>query len=105
MKSINDIQSLKTSTTPMSLVINPLDHMDDAFPTTPRESRRSSYDVAMKQFSIESANTKNINFLYSPVMSDLELKYLSVSNFLIFWKNFVILQQKHPEQMLKLGNC
>ena len=83
MKSINDIQSLKTSTTPMSLVINPLDHMDDAFPTTRREPRRSSYDVAMKQFSIESANTKNINFLYSPVMSDLESKYLSISYFLI----------------------
>ena len=104
MKSINDIQSLKSSTTPMSPVINPLDHMDDTFPTTRRESRRSSYDVAMKLFPIESADTKNINFLYSPVMSDLELKYLSVSNFLIFWKNFVILQQKHPEQILQLGN-
>ena len=42
MKSINDIQSLKTSTTHMSLVINPLDHMDDAFPTTRTELRRTS---------------------------------------------------------------
>ena len=77
MKSINDIQSLKASTTPTSPMINLLDHMDDAFPTTRREPRRSSYDVAMKQFPIESASTKNINFLYSPVTSDLELKYLS----------------------------
>ena len=56
---------------------------DDAFPTTRREPRRSSYDVAMKQFPIESANTKNISFLYSPEMSDLESKYLSISYFLI----------------------
>ena len=23
---------------------------------------------------------------------------------MIFWKNFIILQQKHPEQILQLGN-
>ena len=45
--------------------------------STRREPRRSSYDVTMKQFPIESASSKNINFLYSPVTSDLELKYLS----------------------------
>ena len=44
MKSINDIQSLKTSTTRMSLVINPLDHMDDV--------RRSSVRVVGKASSI-----------------------------------------------------
>ena len=64
MKSINDIQSLKSFTTPTSPIINPLDHMVDTFPKTRRDPRRSSYDVAMKQFPIESAGSKTINFAF-----------------------------------------
>ena len=91
MKSINDFHSHVSSTTPMSPMMNPLDHLDDEIPTIRKEPRRSSYDVAMKRFPIESANIKN-----TPVMSKLEVKHLSLSYFLIFWKNFINLQQKHP---------
>ena len=91
MKSINDFHFHVSSTTPMSPMMNPLDHLDDEIPAIRREPRRSSYDVAMKRFPIESANIKN-----TPVMSKLEVKHLSLSYFLIFWKNFIILQQKHP---------
>ena len=104
MKSINDIKFHKSSSRPTSPIVNPLDHLDDNIPTTRRAPRRSSYDIAMKIFPIETANDKNVNFLFTPVTSDIELKYLSDSNFLIFWKSFVILQQKHPEQTLQLGN-
>ena len=104
IKYISEIKSLYISSAPPSPLPNPLDNLSDDLPTSRRVPRRSSFDIAMKVYPLDSVVSKKVNFLFTPITSNLELKYLSVSSFLSFWKDFVILQQKHPEQVLQLGN-
>ena len=105
---------LKQQTSPLTSSTNVLNHLDDYNNTTnfnrvykteeQRERRQSTYNIALKISPSRASGNKNIQFLYTPISSTLQLKYVSVGTFLHFWRDFTKLQQQHPEQILQLGN-
>ena len=87
----------KQQTSPLTSSTKVLKHLDDYNNTTnftrankteeQRELRRSSYDIALK-ISPSRASGNNIQFLYTPISCTPHLKYISVSTFLHFWRDF-----------------
>ena len=59
-------------------------------------------DIALK-ISPSRASGNNIQFLYTPISSTHQLKYISISTFLHFWRDFTKLQ-RHLKQILRLEN-
>ena len=102
---------VKSSPTSNTSQYDPLDHLDDDnnynYKTNRdviRKQRQSNYNMAIKHQPTRSSDNKAIQFLYSPISSTLQLKYVTVGTFTNFWREFTKLQQQHPEQSLQLGN-
>ena len=93
---------------------DPLDHLDDDIhdynvnfrnndKDVLRDRRLSAFNQAIRQ-PLRIPDNNKIQFLYSPIISTLQLQYVTVGTFTNFWRDFLKLHNTPNSPSIKNKN-